>query len=717
MTKRQQAPRLMGGSLGMKSVSMLDIDNFMDWQINQGENISNPEELYSAVAWTFWAINLRCDSAAAIPYSIYTMDSDEDTEENEVEWPIELAPLLWLTEAWLQLEGAAYWLKRRNRVIKDLQVLNATTMKILAYDAEGPVTFRQTVGGKTQDYPAEDVVYFHTFSPTRDLGPGVASGKVSAEASTLIRNANQYASAFFANGAVPLVLLTSEGAVPPNTKEEIRNTWQKMVQGVKKAFSTVVLEHGLTPTVISPPLKDMTMPELETTKRQQVLVAHKIPQGMGEPSSNRATQEWLQFEFWTQCILPEMRVHIIPILDKQLLNPLGLRIGFRFNEIEAIQRVEIDKALSTVPVMQEMVASYQAKVVNLDETRRTISTILEWMSLPKLDDEWQPEPEPAPVVVEVPAAVPEEAPIPEEATSQELLNGETIPKALAPSGADSELWSDLARWKAKAHKRGRSCDFTNSSIPDWLSVTVQAAMDEVGVERAFDFMKAIPAARLAAERRLQAKIAEALAAYRKKVQAAIRSGDPINWDDLMAELRRAIQPELTALMTQQALRTSGGIGVGFDPAIINLDAARWARQYAYDLVTQLTETTRSLVSEVIATFIETPGMTQGDMELLLEPAFGPVRAEMIATTETTRAYSAATNETQKLVNESGLPMVRHWQTNNDELVCDICGPLNDEPESKWQAILDKNDITLDHDIMDGPPAHVNCRCATGLDID
>jgi hypothetical protein len=697
----------MGGPLGMKSVSMLDIDNFMDWQMGQQERIENPRELYAAVAWTFWAINLRCDSAAAIPYSIYTMDSDEDTEENEVKWPIELSPLLWLTEAWLQLEGAAYWLKRRNRVvIKDLQVLNATTMKILTYDAEGPVTFRQTVGGKTQDYPAEDVVYFHTFSPTRDLGPGTASGNVSAEPAGLIRNANQYASSFFANGAVPLVLLTTEGAVPENTKAEIRNTWTKLVQGVKKAFSTVVLEHGLTPTVISPPLKDMTMPELETTKRQQILVAHKIPQGMGEPSSNRATQEWLQFEFWTQCVLPEMRVHIIPILDKQLLNPLGLRIGFRFNVIEAIQRVEIDKALSTVPVMQEMVASYQAKVVNLDETRRTISTILEWMSLPKLDDEWEPEPEPAPVIVNVPPPAPEEVPVAEEPTGETPPTEETIPKALAPSGATSELWSDLARWKAKAQKRGRSCDFNNSSIPDWLTVTVKAAMVEVGVERAFDFLKAIPAARLAAERALKAKVAAALAAYRKKVQQAIMRGETIDWGAFMAELRKAIQPELTALMTQQALRTSGGIGVGFDPAIINLDVARWARAYTYELVKGIVETTRSLVSEVIATFIETPGMTQGDMELLLEPAFGAVRAEMIATTETTRAYSAATNETQKLVNESGLPMHRIWITEADELVCDICGPLHLKTEDEWA-----------NRFPDGPPGHVNCRCHTELTID
>jgi hypothetical protein len=127
------------------------------------------------------------------------------------------------------------------------------------------------------------------------------------------------------------------------------------------------------------------------------------------------------------------------------------------------------------------------------------------------------------------------------------------------------------------------------------------------------------------------------------------------------------------------------------------------------------------VSSATQSFIETPGMTQGDLEQLLEPAFGSVRAEMIATTEVTRAYSEAVNETKELVNQTGLKMHRVWTTANDELVCDICGPLNEEPEEKWLQVLAEHNIELTEeqkaDIVDGPPAHVNCRCATGLSID
>ena len=82
-----------------------------------------------------------------------------------------------------------------------------------------------------------------------------------------------------------------------------------------------------------------------------------------------------------------------------------------------------------------------------------------------------------------------------------------------------------------------------------------------------------------------------------------------------------------------------------------------------------------------------------------------MRAEVIATTEVTRAYSAATNETQALLNETGLQMERVWNTQNDELVCPICGPLNQQPESVWAG-----------EFPEGPPAHPNCRCGESLRV-
>jgi hypothetical protein len=76
---------------------------------------------------------------------------------------------------------------------------------------------------------------------------------------------------------------------------------------------------------------------------------------------------------------------------------------------------------------------------------------------------------------------------------------------------------------------------------------------------------------------------------------------------------------------------------------------------------------------------------------------------MIAVTEVTRAYSEATNETQQMINETGLAMLRVWHTARDDRVCPICGPLDGLPESEWRS-----------QFPNGPPAHPRCRCSAGL---
>jgi len=274
-------------------------------------------------------------------------------------------------------------------------------------------------------------------------------------------------------------------------------------------------------------------------------------------------------------------------------------------------------------------------------------------------------------------------------------------------GAPPGLFAELSRWRSKAERRGKVTHFDSDIIPDWLNVELVAAQEAVGTE-AFSFLKQTPLdVRMAAERRIKRKVQRILKQYKETAVQAIEGNEAFDYDGMAEELRAAVEPELAALVVDNALRLSVEVGIGFDPTIINTEAVGWAREYSYDLVHGLTETTRKQLQEATAAFIETPGMTLGDLEGLIEPAFGSVRAEMIAVTETTRAYSEATNELQRLLRAQvpDLRPVRIWLTANDDLVCPICGPLNEQPEGKWPA-----------DLQSGPPAHVNCRCGTALEF-
>jgi formate dehydrogenase maturation protein FdhE len=139
--------------------------------------------------------------------------------------------------------------------------------------------------------------------------------------------------------------------------------------------------------------------------------------------------------------------------------------------------------------------------------------------------------------------------------------------------------------------------------------------------------------------------------------------------------------------------------IAMDPASAAALAAQWADEYTAPLLGSINQHTQNVVEKVIQTYRTTPGMTRMDVESLLAEAFGARRAELIAITETTRAQSQATSFYQAYLRENGIELTAVWSTNEDELVCPICGALNEKPESEWIETY-----------PDGPPAHVRCRC-------
>ena len=90
----------------------------------------------------------------------------------------------------------------------------------------------------------------------------------------------------------------------------------------------------------------------------------------------------------------------------------------------------------------------------------------------------------------------------------------------------------------------------------------------------------------------------------------------------------------------------------------------------------------------------------------LSPIFGPVRAEKIAQTETTRAYAEGSIQAYEA---SGVVEEIEWLTVGDAEAedCDICGPL------------DHKRVTIGEEFAPGitaPPGHVKCRCRIGAVI-
>jgi len=172
---------------------------------------------------------------------------------------------------------------------------------------------------------------------------------------------------------------------------------------------------------------------------------------------------------------------------------------------------------------------------------------------------------------------------------------------------------------------------------------------------------------------------------------------PEFWNEYSTAMRGELLPTLEKIFLGSAEDLLGTTSIGVDWALVNQEAARWARSYGYDLVRGITDNTRNALRDKTAAFFE-QGLNLRQLRDSLESLFGPVRAEMLAATEVTRAAAQGEAATVREIEKSGIAMVPVWNTNNDAIVrrCPICWPRHGKKQGDgW---------------IDLPPAHPRCRC-------
>jgi SPP1 gp7 family putative phage head morphogenesis protein len=184
---------------------------------------------------------------------------------------------------------------------------------------------------------------------------------------------------------------------------------------------------------------------------------------------------------------------------------------------------------------------------------------------------------------------------------------------------------------------------------------------------------------------------------------AILNNEVVELGPMGDAIRAAILADLTAVALASMGAFADEVGLGVDDAIAQTAASAWARAHAGELVQGITTTTQAAVGNAVAAFLETPGMDRGQLEGLLQGAFGRTRAETIAVTEVTRAASEGAAIYKEQLRAAGLAFERVWRTSNDDLTCPICTPLNGKAESVWGEQFPA-----------GPPAHPRCRCSVTL---
>jgi hypothetical protein len=166
------------------------------------------------------------------------------------------------------------------------------------------------------------------------------------------------------------------------------------------------------------------------------------------------------------------------------------------------------------------------------------------------------------------------------------------------------------------------------------------------------------------------------------------------WSNGWRDIQKDVEPVLMDIFLAQAEGLMAEIGIGVDWDMVNLTASQWSREHTEQILRDMFAIRYDHLNTTIPRFYE-EGWNLGQLQGELEKWYSPVRAQMIAVTETTRASVEGERAlVWQLEKENGVRMTPVWQTANDERVCPICGPKHGKPITDGQY----------------PPAHPNCRC-------
>ena len=130
-----------------------------------------------------------------------------------------------------------------------------------------------------------------------------------------------------------------------NEIERVQNWFKRSATTIKNAFRVVGMRTGsITATTLTPPLKDLAFTELDKIAKKNIAMAFGIKQTLlDSEAANYATAQEDRLSFYEDTIKPRARM-FEDTLNTRLLARDGMRLEFKFEELDIFQEDEVDRA-------------------------------------------------------------------------------------------------------------------------------------------------------------------------------------------------------------------------------------------------------------------------------------------------------------------------------------------------------------------------------------
>lgn len=724
---------------------------------------AQPRHYYAAVPFVRRAVELRANAVSGVPISLMRGGQDASARKEFAALMDQLRRLLWLVEASVCLSPYGATCRRLTNgagLNPTLEWLLPHAVWPFITAEQGLTHFRYTRpfgvpgAGQVDLLALDEVVYFWMPSFDRAGQPGSPPGQTAIAAASALANKDKAVATYFARGMIKATLLQVPADSQKEDRDRLTSWWRNLVGGVANAWRTVVVRTGVNPVVLGDGLKELDTEKLTREYRQEVAAAFNIPETMLlAGAANYATAIADRISFYEETVFPTLARHLDAINDQWLRPAYGVELVAHPEQTEARQSAQLQQAETLTNLVGQ-------PLLTVDEGRQWLG--LE----PLARDEEAPDAErdedqsyrEMDAEDEEDDAVENAAEAIEDESDDEVKRYAREPKSgryVRLPGADARVAERgglrAAHRVARAETRQRHQDERRAcrerhktermAAPDARArlllaqrqradlqtiVRRQAAermilrsmqraeygrlrdrhqgqrMGEVASLRQAGSAKALSDEASPTERRIARAIGGVLARFGEATVAAVLQGEPPDLTDLGDALRAAIVADLASVALGAVGEAAAAVGMAVDEGVVATVASEWARGYVGGLVRGIDETTREMVRVGVATFLETPGMGRDQLEGLLAGAFSRSRAEMIATTEVTRAASAGQGIYQQQLAAAGLTYERVWRTAQQD-ACPVCTDLDGKTETAWGDRF-----------PDGPPAHPRCRCAVTL---
>lgn len=205
----------------------------------------------------------------------------------------------------------------------------------------------------------------------KDSDDGVTSSgilKNNADTLRLALDEQDYTSGILKNGALPIGVLKATSRLTEKAITSLRNSWESLYGGSKKAGKTIILEEGLDYHPISMKPNEMDLTNSRKNTISEIARIFNVPESMINSSANKyASNEQNNIYFLQYCISPII-TSIESALNKTLLLESEKQEGyyFRFDVSELLRTTEKEKIEATVTAMTKGLTSINEARSKLD---------------------------------------------------------------------------------------------------------------------------------------------------------------------------------------------------------------------------------------------------------------------------------------------------------------------------------------------------------------